>query len=63
MPGSPRSLRVIDSITELGPKDEDGLAPRLKDAEWKNLGEKPDTHHCSYFRDPDAVAQLDAWLR
>lgn len=26
MPGSPRSLRVIDSITELGPKDEGCVA-------------------------------------
>lgn len=60
----PNDLVVdTDSMNQLGPKDAADMAPRLADAEWKFLGEKADTHHCSYFRDADAIAQLDRWLR
>jgi Alpha/beta hydrolase len=60
----PNDLVVdFDSMNQLGAKDKDGIAPRLADAEWKNLGTKAGTHHCSYFRDDDAIKQLDAWLR
>jgi hypothetical protein len=51
----------FDSMNQLGPKDALDIAPRLQ--EWKSLGEKSDTHHCSYFRDDATIAQLDAWLR
>jgi hypothetical protein len=58
----PNDLVVdFDSMNQLGPKDDKDLAPRL--TEWKDLGTKPDTHHCSYFRDSDALKQLDDWLR
>jgi Alpha/beta hydrolase len=60
----PNDLVVdIDSMNQLGPKDKNDIAPRLDTAEWKNLGEKPDTHHCSYFRDAAVIDQLDKWLR
>ena len=54
----------FDSMNQLGPKDKKSdLAPRLADAEWKSLGEKAQTHHCSYFRDAEVIGQLDQWLR
>jgi len=60
----PNDLVVdFDSMNQLGPKDDKDLAARLADAEWKNLGRKAHTHHCSYFRDTEAIAQLDLWLR
>lgn len=40
-----------------------GHAARITGADWKDLGRRAGTHHCSYFRDADALAFLDQRLR
>lgn len=51
---------VVDalSMNELGRGTLRIVAP-----DWKDLGEKPDTHHCNYFRDGEVLAFLDQRLR
>lgn len=52
----------FDSMNQLEPADAQGAeVARLTD--WVNLGESSHTHHCSYFRDAAAIAQLGAWLQ
>ena len=50
---------VVDtaSMNQLGPN---ALIPAI---DWRDLGERAQTHHCSYFRDADALAFLDERLR
>jgi pimeloyl-ACP methyl ester carboxylesterase len=50
---------VVDtaSMNQLGPGV---LIPAI---DWRDLGERAQTHHCSYFRDADALAFLDERLR
>ena len=49
---------VVDkaSMNQLG-------RPEAVIPDWCDLGERPGTHHCSYFRDPDALEFLDRRLR
>lgn len=58
----PNDLVVdFDSMNQLEPSTAPGAdVARLTD--WVNLGESSHTHHCSYFRDAAAIAQLRAWL-
>lgn len=51
---------VVDkaSMNQLG-----GVGSLIPQVAWKDLGESAVTHHCRYFRDPGALAFLEARLR
>jgi len=55
---------VVDtaSMNHMG-KDKAGKKLLIAGVDWMFLGEKPDTHHCSYFRDGDALQFLDRRLK
>jgi len=55
---------VVDtaSMNHMG-KDKAGKKLLIAEIDWMFLGEKPDTHHCSYFRDGDALEFLDRRLK
>jgi pimeloyl-ACP methyl ester carboxylesterase len=54
----PNDLVVdADSMNQLGMLD------RITGGNWKFLGEASHTHHCSYFRNPDAIAFLQSRLQ
>ena len=55
----PNDLVVdTESMNQLG-----GAGQLIAQVAWKDLGESPHTHHCSYFRDVQALAFLDGLLR
>jgi predicted TPR repeat methyltransferase len=54
----PNDLVVdADSMNQLGALE------RITNGNWKFLGESGHTHHCSYFRNPDAIAFLESRLQ
>ena len=54
----PNDLVVdTDSMNQLG------HVARIPGTDWKFLGEGGGTHHCSYFRNADAIAFLEQRLR